>query len=178
MAELSGSSGSDFESHAAVLRGSPKKNLLQVWLPFIFDERDFVSFGEVLRFVLIKGNCCFVFADKESQAPIYAIPLEEVTARLEDPNHPDALSFTISPTPQKRYQCQTKKAFVTVLLKYRNDGSHAYQFTFDTSNDPSTAKRFCDMIEKSVKTKNRTVTASVQKAKDMGMVAAKSQPII
>ena len=178
VAKLSGSSGADFESQAAVLRESPKKNLLQVWLPFIFDERDFVSFGEVLRFVLIKGNCCFVFADKESHAPIYAIPLEEVTARLEDPNHPDASSFTISPSPQKRFRNKTKKEFATVLLNYRNDGSHAYQFTFETSNDASIAKRFCALIEESITTKNRAVTASVQKAKAFGIYAAKSQPII
>lgn len=44
---LRGETGADFESKAAVLRGAPHKDFLKRWLPWIFDERDFVAYGEV-----------------------------------------------------------------------------------------------------------------------------------
>jgi len=177
VASLSGTSGAEFEHFAAVLRGAPEKTILQAWLPFIFDERDFVTYGEVLRYVLVKGNCCFVFPDKESLAPLYAIPLEEVSAVLEDPKNRDPHSVTISPTPGKMCKNEAKDGFVTVLLKYCKDNSQAYQFTFDTSDDPSIAKNFCRVINKKTQMK-ATVTASVLKANHLGSEAAKSQPFI
>lgn len=58
---LRGETGADFESKAAVLRGAPKKDVLKRWLPWIFDERDFVAYGEVCRLygtrVLCKSWC-------------------------------------------------------------------------------------------------------------------------
>lgn len=163
------SSGSIFESPAAVLRGAPEKTFLKVWLPFFFDERDFVAFGEVLRYVLVKGNCCFVFSDDKSHAPIYAISLDEVTAVMEDPKHPDPTSVTISPTPGKVYVNDSKENFVTVLLKSSKDGSQAYQFTFDTSNDRSLAKRFHDVIENSSTKHRGSVTVAVDPIVESGI---------
>jgi hypothetical protein len=92
---LRGETGADFESKAAVLRGAPKKDILKRWLPFFFDERDFVAYGEALRFVLIKGDCCFVFADQHEPAPLYAIPLDEVYPVLEDPKNPDKVRLDL-----------------------------------------------------------------------------------
>mmetsp|Transcript_6257 Transcript_6257/g.10358 ORF Transcript_6257/g.10358 Transcript_6257/m.10358 type:complete len:244 (+) Transcript_6257:93-824(+) len=167
---LRGTTGADFESVAALLRGAPKKNFLKKYLSLFFDERDFVSFGEVKRFVIIKGECCFVFLDDSDIQPLYAIPLDEVNAIMEDPKCPDKFSVTISPTSTNG----TKDDFKTVLLKYCKDGSHAYQVTFDISKDASAAKRFFDVVQHSTKTK--TVTSSIFHAKAIGKEAAKAQP--
>ena len=39
--------GADFEGRAAVCRGAPKKPLFKILLPFLFDQRDFVTYSEV-----------------------------------------------------------------------------------------------------------------------------------
>ncbi len=168
---LRGENGADFESIVAVLRGAPEKNFLRRWIPCCFDERDFISFGEVKRFVVIKGNCCFVFTEETDVQPIYAIPLDEVRPFMEDPSKPEKTSVTVSPTSSKG----TSADLVTVLLRY-HDGAHAYQFTFDASNDRSVAKRFYDAVERASKADVTTVTASITLAKTLGQQAAKAQP--
>ena len=168
---LRGSNGADFESVVALLRGAPHKNFFKRVFPLCFDERDFVSFGEVKRFVVIKGNSCFVFTEETEIQPLYAIPLDDVRPVMEDPKKPDKFSVTISPTSAKAANAD----LVTVLLKYR-DGSHAYQFTFDTSKDRSLAKRFYDVVQNATKSKAKVVTASVIQANAVGEKAAKAQP--
>eukprot|EP00541_Cyclophora_tenuis_P010173 CAMPEP_0116540752 /NCGR_PEP_ID=MMETSP0397-20121206/117_1 /TAXON_ID=216820 /ORGANISM="Cyclophora tenuis, Strain ECT3854" /LENGTH=221 /DNA_ID=CAMNT_0004064649 /DNA_START=26 /DNA_END=691 /DNA_ORIENTATION=+ len=139
---LRGKEGVEFESHAAVLKGAPEKNVLKRFLPFIFDERDFVTFGEVQRFVLVKGDCCFIFGEDTDLEPLYAIPLSDVVPYLEDRTRPDKTSVTISPT----FGNISKEDLETVLLKYRT-GGQAFQFTFNTKPDKTLAKRFYDAIE-------------------------------
>lgn len=48
--------GADFEGRAAVCRGAPKKPLFKRLLPFLFDQRDFVTFSEV-SFYLVGCSC-------------------------------------------------------------------------------------------------------------------------
>jgi hypothetical protein len=203
VAALRGESGADFEANAAVLRGAPKKDILKRWLPLFFDERDFVAYGEVslleswacllhallfssqivlpflhqvLRFVLIKGDCCFVFTEQDDLAPIYAIPLDEVYAILEDPTNPDKGSVTISPTSNRN---MSKEDLKTVLLKYKKDSSQAFQFTFNTHSDKSLAKRFLDIVERCSSGKDKgPVRASVMHAKEVGKEAKRGQPMI
>jgi hypothetical protein len=174
---LRGESGADFEGNAAVLRGAPKKDILKRFLPLFFDERDFVAYGEVLRFVLIKGDCCFVFTEQDDPSPVYAIPLDEVYAIMEDAKRPDKFSVTISPTSNKN---MSKEDLKTVLFKYKKDSSQAFQFTFNTHSDKSLAKRFLDTVERcsSGKDNKGPVRASVMHAKDVGAVAEKGQPMI
>jgi hypothetical protein len=124
---------------------------------------------------MIKGDCCFVFADQDELAPLYAIPLDEVYPVLEDRRKPDKASVTISPTPNSN---MSKDEMVTVLFKYQNDGSQAYQFTFDTHPDKAVAKRFFETVQQCAKnTKGGPVRASVVHAKIIGSVAAKAQPM-
>jgi hypothetical protein len=166
--------GSDFESRAAVLRGAPTKNVLQKYLPLFFYERDFITFGEVDRFVFVKGNCCFIYGQATDPAPLYAIPLEDVMAIQENPEKLDKTSVTISPKVNTN---AARDNLVTILFKYRENGKQAYQITFDTSEDKSVAKRFLDVIAHNGKlTQNNTVTASVLHAKAVGGNAAKLQP--
>ena len=131
----------------------------------------------MLRFVLIKGDCCFVFAEQDDPAPLYAIPLDEVYPILENPKKPDIASVTISPTVNAN---MSKDDMVTVLFKYRKDGSQAYQFTFNTHSDKSLGKRFFDTVEQSSsgKGKGGPVSGSVVHAKNVGGEARKAQPMI
>ena len=143
---LRGESGADFESEAAVCRGAPGKNFLKRCLPFLFDERDFASYGELKRYCLIKGACCFVYGDETSPKPLYAIPLEDFDAWIEDRDKPDELSITINPEPLTNKQ---RKEYVTVLLKSRSNKQEApYQFTFKVDSDPTIPGCFVDAIRK------------------------------
>jgi hypothetical protein len=174
---LRGESGVAFESYAAILRGAPEKNFLKVCLPCIYDERDFVAYGEVKKYCLIKSSTCFVFLQNTDLAPLYAIPLDEVYAVQEDPNHPDPASITVSPVPNTN---KPRKSVVTIMLKYTRDDSQAYQFTFDTEQDVSLAKRFMDAVEMgkaaAKKSGGGVATASILRANVVGQKAAKNQP--
>lgn len=138
---LRGTSGSDFEASAAVLRGVADKNCLQKLLPCIFDERDFVAFGEVLRFVLVKGSNCFVYTAETDVSPLYSIPLVELSPKMEDRHNPEGTSLTISPS----FNNISKEDLSTVLLKHHN-GRIAYQFTFSTKDDKEVANRFLSVV--------------------------------
>jgi hypothetical protein len=158
--------GTEFEAEAVCIKGGVEKNALRRLLPFIYDERDFLSYGEVLRFILVKGNVIFVFGRETDPSPLYAIDIASVRGIVEDPKKPDPHSYTISP------QIGTNKAgthLTTVLLKDRLTGKQAYQITFDTSRDMSLVKRFMNALETSTKHYGgQLVTAAVVEATDEG----------
>jgi len=174
---LRGTSGVDFESYAAVLRGAPPKNCLKIWLPCLYDERDFISYGEVKKYAVIKGSSCFIYSVLTDLSPLYAIPLNEIYPVLEDPNHPDKCSITVSPTHQNK----PNPNIATVLFKYKEDHNQAYQFSFDISNDRSLPKRFMDAVETASsrsKPEKDVVTASILKVDLVAQKAANFQPEI
>jgi hypothetical protein len=170
-----------WQKKAAVLRGAPSKNALQIWLPCFFDERDFVALGEVTRYVFVKGNCIFVYGQETDPSPLYAIPLETVQAVKEDPKKLDKHSVTISPRVNTN---EARENLLTILLSNPNPNpnkttrKHAYQFTFDVSHDKSVAKRFLELVNFVGKTAGgqQVVTASVMKAQHVGEKAEKQQP--
>jgi hypothetical protein len=176
---LRGESGADFESYAAVLRGASDKNFLQVCLPCIYDERDFVTFGEVKKYCLIKGSSCFIYMQDTDMQPLYAIELEDVYPVVENPNLMDPWSVTVSPMPNTN---KPRKEMITVLLKYRSNHQQAYQFTFDTLQDASLAKRFVEAVRTVSNMKRGTgggpVTASIMRADGVAKQAAQQQPRI
>ncbi|KAL7572067.1 hypothetical protein ACA910_001714 [Epithemia clementina (nom. ined.)] len=134
----------DFESYAAVIQGPPFKNMAKRCLPCIFDERDFVAYGEVKYFVAAWEQVCFVYAEETSRKPYFAIDLSRYFAVQEDPNHPDRESYTISPEPDTN---RPRPTMITILLKSKKDRSQAYQFSFETANDKTLAKRFLDVVQ-------------------------------
>jgi len=194
---LRGESGSDFEGYAAVLRGAPEKNCLKKYLPCIYDERDYVTYGEVKKYVLVKGSSCFVYAEQTDPSPLYAIPLQddddenELIPIQEDPDHLDPCSVTINPRPGDH---KPKDGYVTVLLKYRRKKKRrgdsgkmkqAYQFTFNQNGgDKGVAKRFIDVVERNAKRGGHakphpaTVAGSVLRANQVAKEAKKYQPEI
>mmetsp|Transcript_16902 Transcript_16902/g.48819 ORF Transcript_16902/g.48819 Transcript_16902/m.48819 type:complete len:148 (-) Transcript_16902:1953-2396(-) len=138
-------------------------------MPCIFDERDFVAFGEVLRFVIVKGSNCFVFGGETDASPLYSIPLEELLPKMEDRENPEGTSLTISPS----FNNISKDDISTVLLKYPS-GRIAYQFTFNTKEDSTVAERFFSLVG-GTKTGGKE-TASVAYAKVIARDKEKCQP--
>lgn len=135
--------GTSFESEAGVIKGGVEKDFLKKILPFFFDERDFVSYGEVRRFLFVKDNNIFVYVEKSDPRPLYVIELQKFRAEIEDPVKLDKHSFTISPQAGTN---MPGSYFTTVLLKDKNSGKQSYQITFDTRNDNSLVKRFMDVL--------------------------------
>lgn len=140
--------GVDFESYAGIFNGASPKNILQILLPCIYDERDFVSYSEVKRYVMIQKQACFIFNEDHDPSPQFAIALDEVYAVEEDPDHLDPGSATVSPLPVTNKSPQHLK---TILFKYKLNNKQAYQFTFNTENDPSLAKRFLEIVQRASK---------------------------
>jgi len=151
--------GTDFESEAGVIKGGVKKDFLKRCLPYFFDERDFVSYGEVRRFLSVKCNCIFIYGEKSDPRPLYVIELHKFRAEIEDPLKPDEHSFTISPQVGTN---MPRSYFTTVLLKDKHSGKQSYQITFDTSNDKSLIKKFMDVLRINAKHYgDQVVSASV-----------------
>jgi len=151
--------GIEFEAKAAVIQGGVKKDIFRKYLPAIFDERDFVSYGEVLRYMFVKNNCILVYTEETAPFPLYAIQISDVTAEQEDAKNPDKNSFTVSP------QANTNEAaanLVTFLLRDKVTKKIAYQVTFDTTNDKSLGKSFMDVFQRNAKQYGgEVITASV-----------------
>jgi len=127
-------------------------------LPCLYDERDFISYGEILRYIAVKDENCFVYGEKNSPNPIYNIPIEHLSGVKEDPNNPNKKSLTVSPMPNTNLQAQTLE---TVLL-LDSTGNLVFQLSFDTSLDKDIANRFlasvanANMIGKSNDLKSKT----------------------
>ena len=162
--QVRGSTGSDFESYGAVIQGGVKKNLLQILLPCLYDERDFVAFGEVKYYVLVKDGLAYIYVSETDPKPLYAVELAAFYAVLEDPRNPDPRSVTISPVPNTNLPRESMK---TVLLKSRTTGKQSYQFTFDTEHDATLAQVFVDLVnhagKKDKKAKDNTKTTQSEK---------------
>eukprot|EP00980_Cylindrotheca_fusiformis_P023379 scaffold10429_cov126-Cylindrotheca_fusiformis.AAC.10 len=141
-------SGVEFESKAAVIRGGVPKNILRRCLPLCFDERDFVSFGEVLRYLFVKGNCILVYGEATAPSPLYAIQIASINAEQEDPRNPHNHSYTVSP---RANTSEAAENLLTILLKDKTTNKIAYQVTFDTTNDKGVGKRFLDILNRNAK---------------------------
>jgi len=158
--------GTDFESEAAVIKGCVKKDFLKRILPYFYDERDFVSYGEVLRYVFIKGNCIFVYGQKSDPKPLFVIQLEKIRAQIEDSKQPHKNSYTISPQAGNN---MTSSNLVTVLLMdgYSKSGKQLYQITFDISTDKSVVKRFMDILRTNAEYYGSEVVVEVKTKMDV-----------
>lgn len=150
--------GADFESVAGIIKGCAQKDILKRFLPFIYDERDFISYGEIRRFLFVRGNCIFVYGEKSDPLPLYAIEIQNLRAEIEDPKNPDKYSFTVSPQANTNLPSSD---YTTVLLKEKNSRKQSYQITFDTSKDKSLVKSFMDVLSTNAKSYGQVITAAV-----------------
>jgi hypothetical protein len=132
------------EGYAGVIQGALPMNFLKRCMP-CFHDRDFVSFGEIKRYIMLQNTTCFVYNSRDDLQPLYVISLHDLYAIQEDPMHMDPFSITVSPLPGS---LQSPPNLVTILLKYVKDNSQAYQFTFDTDDDSSLPKTFLDAVQR------------------------------
>jgi len=129
--------GARFAATAAVSRGT-KASVVKTVLPFLFEPRDFVSFGEVARYVVVKDCTVFIYGEKTDLNPLYTIPLVTLTAKKENPKKLHKYSVTISPSINTN---KAKAEFETVLLLDAKKKLEC-QFTFDVSEDKELANNF------------------------------------
>jgi hypothetical protein len=131
-----------FEGYAAVIIGPVHKNLCEKAFRCIYDERSFLSYGEVKRYiVLMKGsNTIFVYADADMPSPMYTIPLDNLQLEHEDPQNPHFYSHTISPEANagmlgEPFSNNKSKASLDTVLLMNGNGKIAYQLAFDNSEE-------------------------------------------
>jgi len=148
-----------FQGIVGVTRGT-QRTLLQTLIPFLFDERDFISMGEISRFIVIQHGICFVYTDSLSYSllstsenkrknnnnvkPLYTIALQSQGTwkwilEKEDLKNPHPKSMSISPTTlmSKKQNTttsssSTKDPWISVLLLEKRNNNLLYQFVFDT----------------------------------------------
>lgn len=149
--------GNEFESEAAVIKGRATKDILKRCLPFFYDERDFLAFGEVRRYIFVRGHCIFVYGQKTDPNPLYVIEIQKLRAEIENPAKQDKYSFTISPQAGTNI---SGSYFTTILLKDKHTGKQLYQITFDTRDDKSLVKRFMDIMSVNAKQYERQVISA------------------
>lgn len=166
--QLRGATGADLESYAAVIRGAAPKNFLQrLWWPLslLFDERDFLTYGEVKSYVLVKDGLCYIYVSETDPSPLYAIELDAFVAVWEDRDHPEWRSYTVSPMPNTN---MSPPSFQTILLFEKKNKkkqkksigdrarTHAFQFTFDTAQgDPNVAQLFFELVNQTDDSKKK-----------------------
>jgi len=131
------SEGVAFTGIAAVSRGM-KKTLARTLLPCCFDPREFFSYGELTKYIIIKDHNIFVFSQQSDSSPLYNVPVGSLKPVIEDPEKPHKSSVTISPGYNTNLQGED---YETVLLLDAMDAL-AYQFTFDISQDKDLPERF------------------------------------
>mmetsp|Transcript_31021 Transcript_31021/g.65499 ORF Transcript_31021/g.65499 Transcript_31021/m.65499 type:complete len:229 (-) Transcript_31021:909-1595(-) len=121
-----------FEAPAGVIIGPDEKSVCQKMVPCLFDERSFLSYGEIKRYVIIMDNNIFVYTDVTDPSPLYMIPLLDLVPKRDDPKHPDFYSYTISPEANTGlpFANTSKESLDHLLLRDRN-GKIAFQFAFD-----------------------------------------------
>jgi hypothetical protein len=131
-----------FEGYAAVIIGPVQKNLCKKALKCFYDERSFLSYGEVKRYIVIlkDSNTIFVYADADMPSPMYTIPLENLELEKEDPKNPHFYSHTISPDANTGvlgapFSNNKSKASLDTVLLIDGNGKIAYQLAFDNSEE-------------------------------------------
>lgn len=123
-----------FEASAGVIVGPADKNFFQKLVKpvRIFNERAFVSYGEIRRYIAMVNANLLVYAEKSDPTPLYTIPISDLIASKEDPNRPDFYSHTVSPEANVGlpFSKKTRGCLDTVLLR---DSSMkiVYQIVFD-----------------------------------------------
>lgn len=146
----------DFEGAAGICRGMEMHAVRRVtlvlskFLPAIYDQRDFVSYGEILRYIVIKDNVLFVYAEKTDPNYLYTVPLESLNAVKEDCNNPHSRSVTVSPGFGTGKDRQDENIINVLLLDARK--KLVYQIAFNIATDKDIADEFVRVVQSINKT--------------------------
>jgi len=146
--EMDHRSNADFCCKCSVSKGAHSKDMLKRLLPCFFDERDFVCYGETVRFVIFKGSTCYVYLDELSNSPLmYTIAMEEnFIPTIENRDKPDKHSVTMSPGGNKGVSSTVHE---TILLKNKK-GKFIFQFTLYVEHDKDLTKKFLAAIQNAI----------------------------
>lgn len=160
-----------FESYVAIVPGAPPKNFLKRYLPWFFDERDFVSFGEIKKYCLVTSDTIYVYNEESDPSPLYTIYLLDDNVHqqvvVEDPKHLHTYSVTVNPLPETN---QSPPYMVTLLLLQTTKNNKkqqqkvAHQLTFDTSQDAQLAMRCFEALSFVLDKKNKHQTTKATNA--------------
>jgi hypothetical protein len=148
--KLKEATGTSFEGPAGVCKGMTMSGIrkctlfLSKFLPAIYDERDFVSLGEIMRYIAVKDDVLFVYAEKTDPTYLYSIPLETLQAVKEDPKKPHKRSVTISPGYGSGISRQDDNIENALLLDAQ--GKLVYQITFNCKDDKEITNRFITAV--------------------------------
>ena len=142
-----------FESDVVILPRAPNKNILQILLPCLYDDRNFVTYGEVKKYCFMKDAVCYVYIDRTDPNPLYQISFHKnLHVQIEDRYHPHRYSTTISPQPDTNLPREEMKTVLIYLKGSSSSGGSGtnqllYQFTFDTTKDSTVADRFLTIVQ-------------------------------
>lgn len=140
--------GVKFEGPVAITKGlvvTFTRRTLGKIIPALYDDRDYVAYGEIERYVVVKDNTCLVYTGPTDSSPLYSIPIESLKAVREDPLNPHKRSLTVRPAPNSGLQGE---GLETILLLDDNE-KLAFQFTFDLSRGKSLADDFMAAVVES-----------------------------
>ena len=131
-----------FEGYAGVIIGAVHKSLCEKSFRCFYDERCFLSYGEVKRYIVIMkdSNVIFVYGDADMSSPMYTIPITEFDCLHEDPNNPSFYSHTISPEANpgllgEPFSNNKTKGSLDTILLLDGKGKIAFQLAFDRSEE-------------------------------------------
>jgi hypothetical protein len=132
-----------FEGYAGVIIGAVHKSLCEKSFQCFYDERCFLSYGEVKRYIVIMkdSHVIFVYGDDDmSLLPMYTIPIDELDCLHEDPNNPSFYSHTISPEANpgllgEPFSNNKTKGSLDTILLLDGKGKIAFQLAFDRSEE-------------------------------------------
>lgn len=154
-----GPTGIAFEGAAGICRGMDMHVVRRVtlalskFLPAIYDQRDFVSYGEILRYIVIKDNILFVYAEKTDPNYLYTISLDSLHAVKEDGRNPHNRSVTVSPGYGTGKDRQDGNIVNVLLLEARN--KLVYQIAFNIAKDETIADNFVNVVQRINKVQKR-----------------------
>ena len=131
-----------FEGYAGVIIGAVHKSLCEKSFQCFYDERCFLSYGEVKRYIVIMkdSHVIFVYGDADMSSPMYTIPITELDCLHEDPNNPSFYSHTISPEANpgllgEPFSNNKSKGSLDTILLLDGKGKIAFQLAFDRSEE-------------------------------------------
>lgn len=117
---------------------------LSRFLPAIYDQRDFVTYGEISRYVAVKDDVLFVYAVRNDPTYLYTVPLGTLQAVKEDPKKPHKRSVTISPGYGSGISRQDENIENVILVDAK--GNLVYQLAFNCKDDKEFANRFISAV--------------------------------
>lgn len=144
-------SGLEFENEAGVCKGLQMHGMRKVTLalskvaPSIWDARDFVSYGEISRYIAVKDDVLFVYISEKEPTFLFTVPLESLKAVRENPKKPHKRSVTVSPGYGDGVDRQDDNVVNVLLLDARD--KLVYQLAFNTANDEELVDRFLAVMQ-------------------------------